>query len=53
MRGAFSAGPETRGRHVLLLDDVSTTGATARDAARALTEAGAASVRLLTFARDV
>jgi ComF family protein len=50
---AFSAAPEATGHHILLVDDVSTTGATAREAARALRKAGAASVGLLTFARDV
>jgi ComF family protein len=53
MRGAFTAAPEARGRNILLVDDVTTTGATARDAARALHAEGAASVCLLTFARDV
>lgn len=40
-----------RGRHVLLVDDVLTTGATAGAAAGALTEAGVEGVTLLTFAR--
>ena len=35
---------------VLLVDDVTTTGATANAAARALLRGGAASVDLLTFA---
>ena len=39
------------GRHVLLVDDVLTTGATARDCTRALLEAGAAGVDLLVAAR--
>lgn len=53
MEGVFRANDNARGRRILLVDDVSTTGATARDAARALREAGAVSVRLLTFARDL
>lgn len=53
MRGAFEARPDAGGRRILLVDDVATTGATAKDAARALKHAGAASVHLLTFARDL
>lgn len=40
-----------RGRHVLLVDDVLTTGATAGAAAGALDGAGVVGVTLLTFAR--
>lgn len=39
------------GRVVVLVDDVLTTGATARACARALQDAGASAVRLLTLAR--
>ncbi len=55
VRGAFRVPdrckPEIRGRAVLLVDDVYTTGATVSAAARTLKRAGAARVDVLTFAR--
>ena len=53
VRRAFqvSDAPAVLQRHVLLVDDILTTGATARAAAQALLEAGAASVRVATLAR--
>ena len=50
---AFSiAEPQViAGRHILLIDDIFTTGATARSVARELIEARAASVRVATLAR--
>lgn len=53
MRHAFSAAEPglVRGLHVLLVDDVLTTGATSVSCANALLEAGAASVSLLTACR--
>lgn len=55
VRGAFLAEParaaQLRGRDVLLVDDVMTSGASLRAAASALREAGAARVGALVFAR--
>lgn len=54
LSGAFQVPPaeahRVAGRRVLLIDDVTTTGATGNVAARALIRGGAASVNLLTFA---
>lgn len=50
VRDAFRATAAVKGRRVLLIDDVYTTGATALDCARALKEAGAADIALLTYA---
>ncbi|EAU69417.1 ComF family protein [Stigmatella aurantiaca] len=49
--GAFRASPLAAGQPLLLLDDVLTTGATARAAASALHEVGAGPVEVLTLAR--
>lgn len=49
--GAFTVNGRLDGKHVLLVDDVLTTGATASACARALKRAGAARVTLLTLAR--
>jgi ComF family protein len=55
VRGSFvhAAGGATlaRGRPVVLVDDVLTTGATASEAAETLERAGAAGVSVITFAR--
>jgi ComF family protein len=53
VRGAFTVSDRAAvdSKHILLIDDILTTGATARAASLALTRAGAASVRVATLAR--
>lgn len=53
VRGAFSVSDPhvVDSKHILLVDDILTTGATARAAAQALVRAGAASVWVVTLAR--
>ena len=57
VQGAFASPPRRRsklvGKHVLLIDDVYTTGATVRTAAKVLKRAGCASVDVLVLARVV
>ncbi|MFQ5852473.1 MAG: double zinc ribbon domain-containing protein [Candidatus Binatia bacterium] len=55
VRGAFSVDPEksVRGKAVLLLDDVYTSGATVNECSRALIHSGAKEVHVLTLARTV
>ena len=57
VRGAFRVDPgrtnAVKGRSVLLVDDVLTTGATVDACARALKRGGAKAVNVLTIARVV
>ena len=57
VRGAFSVppkrAPKIAGRHVVLVDDVMTTGITLSECAQALLKAGASSVDVLTLGRVV
>ncbi len=53
---AFALSPRQtspKGLHILLIDDVCTTGATLKECARVLKKAGAASVKALVLARDI
>jgi len=51
VREAFEVGTEARGKSILVLDDVSTTGATLSSSAKALYSSGAKDVFALTVAR--
>ena len=48
VQGAFSLAGEARGLRLLIVDDVRTTGATARACAQALSQGGARKLGILT-----
>lgn len=50
VRGAFRASHRVRGHHILLIDDVKTTGATLTSAKEALQKAGAKQIFITTLA---
>lgn len=51
VQGAFRASRQCQGQHLLLLDDIMTTGATMASATETLLHAGASSVHLCCLAR--
>lgn len=50
VKDAFAVCGDVKGRHVLLIDDVYTTGATSGECARVLIEAGASRVDVMVYA---
>ena len=55
VRGAFmvASGEKIRGKSIILVDDVYTTGSTVKECARVLTKGKVAKVAVLTLARTV
>ena len=51
LRGVFTVTGDVAGREVMVVDDIMTSGATARECARVLKAAGAANVWVVTLAR--
>ena len=53
VRGAFQASPNSKGKSILIVDDICTTGETLRACANALVRAGASRVCAVTVAKTV
>lgn len=53
VKGAFISGNECKGKRILLVDDVFTTGSTVNEASRVLKEGGALSISVITLAKSV
>ena len=53
VRGVFEASPRVEGLHILLVDDVATTGSTINSAAQTLLDAGAWGVSAIVLAREL
>jgi len=53
LRGAFKSQPSWQGKHVMVVDDVMTTGASMHAVAKVLKQAGAAKVTALVLARTL
>lgn len=53
VRGVFEASPDVEGLHILLVDDVATTGSTINSAAKTLLDAGAWGVSAIVLAREL
>ena len=51
LKNAFKVVTDVKGKCILLIDDVYTTGATAKECMHVLKKAGAQSVDVLTIAR--
>lgn len=53
LKGVMKADARVRGKRILVIDDVYTTGSTVQEAARALREMGALSVGVFTAAKSI
>lgn len=53
LRKAFAASEQVKGKRILMVDDVITTGATMRECARTLMKAGAIEVNVIALARSM
>jgi ComF family protein len=53
VKGVFSLGDKPKGKNILLVDDVMTTGATVNECSRVLLKGGTRSIDVFTIARAV